>query len=65
LVLHQELVTHFDKLLYFLKNLDNFDHIPAILNKPLFQKAFDVLEKANLIRDQLEQYQKSTIPYGV
>jgi len=59
----QELVTHFDKWLYFLKNLDNFDHIPAILNEPLFQKAFDILEEANLTRDQLEQYQKSLLTY--
>jgi len=58
-----ELITHFDKWLYFLKNLDNFDHIPAILNEPLFQKAFDILEEANLTRDQLEQYQKSLLTY--
>jgi PD-(D/E)XK nuclease family transposase len=35
-----ELLNHFDKWCYFLKNLGNFDHIPAILNEPIFQKAF-------------------------
>ena len=58
-----ELETHFDKWLYFLKNLDNFDHIPSILNEPLFQKAFDTLEEANLTPEQLEQYQKSLLIY--
>jgi predicted transposase/invertase (TIGR01784 family) len=58
-----ELTTHFDKWLYFLKNLSNFDHIPAILNEPLFQKAFDILEESNLNLEQLEQYQKSLRTY--
>jgi predicted transposase/invertase (TIGR01784 family) len=58
-----ELENHFDKWLYFLKNLDDFDHIPAILNEPIFQKAFNTLAEANLTREQLEQYQKSLLTY--
>jgi predicted transposase/invertase (TIGR01784 family) len=58
-----ELKTRSDKWLYFLKNLDNFDHIPAILNEPIFQKAFDTLEEANLTPEQFEQYQKSLLTY--
>jgi len=58
-----ELTTHFDKWLYFLKNLSNFDHIPAILNEPLFQKAFNILEESNLNPEQLEQYQKNLYTY--
>ncbi len=58
-----ELKNHFDKWLYFLKNLENFDHIPAILKEPIFEKAFLTLEEANLTREQLEQYQKSLLTY--
>jgi len=58
-----ELATHFDKWLYFLKNLDSFEQIPAILNEPLFQKAFETLEEANLSPEQREQYQKSLLTY--
>jgi predicted transposase/invertase (TIGR01784 family) len=58
-----ELETHFDKWLYFLKYLDHFDHIPTILNEPLFQKAFATLEEANLSPEQREQYQKSLLTY--
>lgn len=58
-----ELETHFDKWLYFLKHLDNFAHIPAILNEPIFQKAFETLEEANLTPEQFEQYQKSLLTY--
>lgn len=58
-----ELTTHFDKWLYFLKNLESLEQIPAILNEPLFQKAFETLEEANLSPEQREQYQKSLLTY--
>jgi predicted transposase/invertase (TIGR01784 family) len=58
-----ELKNHFDKWLYFLKNLESFDHIPAILKEPIFEKAFSTLEEANLTKEQLEQYQKSLLTY--
>jgi predicted transposase/invertase (TIGR01784 family) len=58
-----ELKNRSDKWLYFLKNLESFDHIPAILKEPIFEKAFNTLEEANLTREQLEQYQKSLLTY--
>jgi predicted transposase/invertase (TIGR01784 family) len=58
-----ELNNHFDKWLYFLKHLESFEHIPAILNESIFQKAFQTLEEANLTPDQLQQYQKSLLTY--
>jgi predicted transposase/invertase (TIGR01784 family) len=58
-----ELEGHFDKWLYFLKNLESFDHIPAILNEPIFQKGFEIAEISHLTPSQHEQYQKSLIQY--
>ncbi|MDD5271773.1 MAG: Rpn family recombination-promoting nuclease/putative transposase [Methylovulum sp.] len=56
-----ELDSHVDKWLYFLKNLENFDHIPAILNEPIFQKGFGIAELAHLKPKQLDDYQKSLL----
>jgi len=58
-----ELESHFDKWIYFLKNLENFDHIPAILNEPIFQKGFEIAELAQLKPKQFETYQKSLLDY--
>jgi predicted transposase/invertase (TIGR01784 family) len=43
--------------------LSSFEHIPTILNEPLFQKAFDILETAHLNPEQFETYQKSLYSY--
>ncbi len=58
-----ELETHFDKWIYFLKNLESFDHIPQILNEPIFQKAFTIAEVANMNPDQRTTYEESLIHY--
>ena len=58
-----ELVTHFDKWLYFLKNLESFNHIPAILNEPIFQRGFEIAEISHLDLEQYEQYKKSLVQY--
>jgi predicted transposase/invertase (TIGR01784 family) len=58
-----ELEGHFDKWLYFLKNLESFDHIPAILNEPIFQKGFEIAEISHLTPLQHELYQKSLLQY--
>ena len=58
-----ELESHFDKWLYFLKNLESFDHIPAILNEPIFQKGFEIAEIAHLKPSQVESYEKSLLEY--
>jgi len=58
-----ELETHFDKWIYFLKNLESFDHIPAILNEPIFKKAFQTAELANLNQEQYTAYEKNLLDY--
>jgi predicted transposase/invertase (TIGR01784 family) len=58
-----ELETHFDKWIYFLKNLESLDHIPAILKEPVFEKAFQTAELANLNREQYASYEKNLLDY--
>jgi predicted transposase/invertase (TIGR01784 family) len=58
-----ELKTKFDKWCYFLKNLVSFDHIPNILNEPIFQKAFGTAELANLSPEQRAIYEENLIHY--
>jgi len=58
-----ELENRFEKWVYFLKNLESFEHIPAILNEPIFQKGFEIAELSHLSATQYEQYQKSLIQY--
>jgi predicted transposase/invertase (TIGR01784 family) len=58
-----ELETHFDKWLYFLKNLSSFDKIPKILKEPIFQKAFKIAEVSNLTLAQYEEYERSMLEY--
>jgi len=57
------LETHFDKWLFFIQNLENFDHIPAILNEPVFQKAFHTAELANLNHEQYTAYEQNLLDY--
>jgi predicted transposase/invertase (TIGR01784 family) len=58
-----ELETKFDKWCYFLKNLENFDQIPSILNEPIFQKAFGTAELARLSAEQRAIYEENLIQY--
>lgn len=58
-----ELKTKFDKWCYFLKNLESFEHIPAILNEPIFQKAFGIAELARLSPEQRTIYEENLIQY--
>ncbi len=58
-----ELETKFDKWCYFLKNLANFDHIPNILNEPIFQKAFDTAALVRLSAEQRALYEENLIQY--
>jgi predicted transposase/invertase (TIGR01784 family) len=59
-----ELESHFDKWVYFLKHLEDFDHIPAILNEPVFQKGFEIAEMSHLNSDQYDAYLKSRLSYN-
>ena len=58
-----ELVTHFDKWIYFLKNLASSDFIPDILREPIFEKAFHEAEIAAMTSDEYDNYQKSLMKY--
>jgi len=58
-----ELTTHFDKWLYFLKNLPSLDHIPDILKESVFIKGFEVAEIANFNQEQLDKYEESLKNY--
>ena len=52
-----ELVTHFDKWLYLLKNLHKFREIPAVLQERIFRKAFQIAEVSNLTTEEMNAYE--------
>ena len=54
-----ELETKFDKWCYFLRQLETFDHIPQILNEPIFMKAFEVAAIEKMDGAQLALYEMS------
>ncbi len=58
-----ELENHFDKWIYFLKKLEIFDDIPAILREPIFEKAFKTAEVANMTLEQRDEYEQSRLSY--
>ena len=59
-----ELETHFDKWLFFLKNLENFEEIPRVLNEPIFQKGFEIAKIAKMKATDFERYEKSRLIYS-
>ncbi|MCL2744403.1 MAG: Rpn family recombination-promoting nuclease/putative transposase [Planctomycetaceae bacterium] len=58
-----ELTDKKDKWLYFLKNLESFDDIPAILHEPVFAKAFGAAEYLNYPPELQERYQRELMAY--
>lgn len=58
-----QLETRFDKWLYFLKHLENFEDIPDILNEGVFIKGFQTAEIANFDEGQLAEYEESLKVY--
>jgi predicted transposase/invertase (TIGR01784 family) len=54
-----ELISHCEKWLYFLKNLDSFENIPEILKEEIFEEAFKVAEVAAMTPNQVAQYEES------
>jgi predicted transposase/invertase (TIGR01784 family) len=54
-----ELKTHFDKWLYFLKNLETFESIPEILDEEVFIQGFHIAEIANFDEKQQAEYEES------
>jgi predicted transposase/invertase (TIGR01784 family) len=58
-----ELTTRFDKWCYFLKNLETFDHIPTILQEPIFEKAFHTSEIGAMSQKEYDIYKESLMSY--
>jgi len=58
-----QLETHFDKWLYFLKNLETFENIPEILNEEVFLQGFEIAEIANFDERQMAEYEESLKVY--
>lgn len=54
-----ELETQFDKWLYFLKHLPDFESIPTALRSQLFLRAFDIAEIAQFDPEQRQSYERS------
>jgi predicted transposase/invertase (TIGR01784 family) len=54
-----ELTTHFEKWCYFLKNVQTFENLPAILNEPVFTQSCATLKMANFNKDELDAYEES------
>jgi len=59
----EELENHFDKWLYFLKNLEAFESIPEILKEDVFIKGFEIAEIANFDEKELSEYEESLKVY--
>ena len=52
-----ELKTQRDKWFYFLRNLESFTDIPAILQEPVFERAFATAARCNLSVEESQQYE--------
>jgi predicted transposase/invertase (TIGR01784 family) len=59
----EELQSHQEKWLYFLKNLEDFQDIPEILKEDVFIKGFEIAEIANFDARQLAEYEESLKVY--
>lgn len=58
-----ELTTRLDKWLYFIKNLEDFQNIPAIFKDKVFIHAFEKAKLANLGQAELDKYESSLKVY--
>ncbi|MBI3650785.1 MAG: PD-(D/E)XK nuclease family transposase [Acidobacteria bacterium] len=58
-----ELETHLDKWLYFIKNLEDFQSIPRVLQEDLFRRGFMRAEIANYNRKERSEYERSLKVY--
>lgn len=58
-----ELVTHFDKWLYVLKNLHRLEEIPEKLRDRIFVKLFSQAEIAKLTKEEMRAYEQSQKVY--
>ncbi len=58
-----ELESHFDKWLYFLKHLEDFESIPEILKEEVFLKGFEIAAIANFNEKEMAEYERSLMLY--
>ncbi len=58
-----ELTSHFEKWLYFLKHLEDFDEIPSILREPVFMEGFKIAELARYDETEVAAYEESLKVY--
>jgi predicted transposase/invertase (TIGR01784 family) len=58
-----ELRTRLDKWLYFIKHLEDFQHIPTMFQDAVFEQAFEKAELANLGPTDLDRYESSLKVY--
>lgn len=58
-----ELHTNLDKWLFFIKNLEDLQHIPAIFHNSLIEQAFDKAKIANFNRQEMSKYRNSLKVY--
>jgi predicted transposase/invertase (TIGR01784 family) len=58
-----ELVTHFDKWMYVLKNLPKFQERPKKLQEKVFEKLFNEAEIAKLKPEDMKAYEESLKVY--
>lgn len=54
-----ELETRLDKWLYLIKNLEDFQTIPAIFKDKVFTQAFETAELAKFVQAELDSYESS------
>lgn len=60
----QQLVTNLDKWLFYIKNLKDLDVIPQVFQgNPIFEKAFQKAQLANMNRDEWMSYETSLKTY--
>jgi len=54
-----QLSTRLDKWLYFIKHLEDFQHIPAVFSDEVFEQAFEKAELSKLGHNELDRYENS------
>ena len=59
----EELVTHFDKWMYVLKNLPKLQARPVKLQEKIFEKLFNEAEIAKLTQEEMRTYEESLKTY--
>jgi len=57
----KDIKTDLERWLYVLRNVSEFEKIPVILNKRIFQKLFHILEVANLKKEEYMLYEKNLL----